>query len=155
MNIYLLLWSSPSEVGLQEMDEHFNIHMTAFCCIDFLVHFVYCDICTWLNDCTYWSELILVCATFPPKNIVLNKMIKFNVLFPTAFLFIAWVVFLLVDGLIVQVGAALRPAFAPDTSSDVTAAACEVCPWKQCMWMLLEGTFQLVMILPECSFVAA
>ncbi|KAK7105011.1 hypothetical protein V1264_019636 [Littorina saxatilis] len=26
-----------------------------------------------------------------------------------------------------QVGAALRPAFAPDTSSDVTAAACEVC----------------------------
>ena len=55
-------------------------------------------------------------------------MIKFNVLFPTAFLFIAWVVFLLVDGLIVQVGAALRPAFAPDTSSDVTAAACEVCP---------------------------
>ncbi|XP_076463435.1 HEAT repeat-containing protein 5B-like isoform X2 [Babylonia areolata] len=26
-----------------------------------------------------------------------------------------------------QVGAALRPAFAPDTSSDVTAAACDVC----------------------------
>ena len=26
-----------------------------------------------------------------------------------------------------QVGAALRPAFSPDTPSDVTAAACEVC----------------------------
>ena len=26
-----------------------------------------------------------------------------------------------------QVSAALRPAFAPDTPSDVTAAACEVC----------------------------
>lgn len=27
-----------------------------------------------------------------------------------------------------QVGAALRPAFAPETAPDVTAAACEVCP---------------------------
>ena len=51
--------------------------------------------------------------------------------------FLAWciglAVFWWVGGLPVQVGAALRPAFAPDTSSDVTAAACEVWPLKQCV----------------------
>jgi hypothetical protein len=39
---------------------------------------------------------------------------------------------------ILQVGAALRPAFTPETAPDVTAAACEV---RSIYWLICLGVF--------------
>ena len=130
--------SSLHELGLREMDEHVGIFMIVFFFLSFfVVCFVYCEVCANEHLWRRWSSLkhcFLAWCVCWFGSVLMSWWVGCAGGFFDGLL--GWLcrwVFWWIVGLVVQVGAALRPAFAPDTSSDVTAAACEVRPLKQCV----------------------